>query len=169
MVTVIPHGVLFRSGAEGQIRAGFIKDDLIEAVIGLPTNIFYGASIPAALLVINRAKPINRKGKILFIEASNGFVKDGNKNRLRGEDITRIVDAFDSFDNVDKYAAVVELDTVKGNDCNLNISRYVDTAEIEEEIEIESVIAEIREIKEKADETEAKLNGYLRELGFDEI
>jgi type I restriction enzyme M protein len=169
MVTVIPHGVLFRSGAEGQIRTGFIKDDLIEAVIGLPTNIFYGASIPAALLVINKAKPVERKGKILFIEASSGFIKDGNKNRLRDEDITRIVDAFDTFENVDKYAAVVELDTVKGNDCNLNITRYVDTAELEEEIEIESAIAEIRHIKEKADETEAKLNGYLRDLGFGEI
>jgi len=169
MVTVIPHGVLFRGGAEGSIRQGFIKDDLIEAVIGLPTNIFYGASIPAALLVINKAKPAERKGKILFIEASSGFVKDGNKNRLRDEDITRIVETFDGFVDVDKYAAVVELAVVRTNDCNLNISRYVDTAELEDEIDIESVIAEIREIKEKAMETEARLNSYLRELGFDEL
>ncbi|NCA98678.1 MAG: type I restriction-modification system subunit M [Clostridia bacterium] len=169
MCTVIPHGVLFRSGAEGAIREGFIKDDLIEAVIGLPSNIFYGAGIPAALLVINKAKPVERKGKILFIEASSGFVKDGNKNKLRDEDITRIVEAFDNFVDVEKYAAVVELAAVKENDCNLNISRYVDTAEAEDEIDIAAVIAEIREIKEKAAETEARLNGYLSEIGFGEI
>lgn len=169
MVTVIPHGVLFRSGAEGQIRSGFIKDDLIEAVIGLPTNIFYGASIPAALLVINKSKPINRKGKILFIEASSGFIKDGNKNRLREEDIVRIVEAFDGFIDIEKYAKVVALDVVKANDGNLNISRYVDTTNIVNEIDIPIVIAEIRENKEKAAITEAKLNQYLRDLGFDEL
>ena len=169
MVTVIPHGVLFRGGAEGKIREGFIKDDLIEAVIGLPTNIFYGASIPAALLVINKAKPVERKGKILFIEASSGFVKDGNKNRLRDEDISRIVATFDQYEDIDKYAAVVDLTTVKFNDCNLNISRYVDTAEAEDEIDIDAVIAGIREIKQKSAVTEAKLNGCLRELGFDEL
>lgn len=169
MVTVIPHGVLFRGGAEGSIREGFIRDDLIEAVIGLPTNIFYGASIPAALLVINKSKPAERKSRILFIEASSGFVKDGNKNKLRDEDITRIVETFDGFVDVDKYAAVVDLAAVKANDGNLNISRYVDTAELEDEIDIESVIAEIREIKDKVAETEARLNSYLRELGFDEL
>jgi len=169
MVTVIPHGVLFRGGAEGSIREGFIRDDFIEAVIGLPSNIFYGAAIPAALLVINKDKGVARKGRILFIEASSGFVKDGNKNRLRDEDIARIVEAFDAYQDVEKYAAVVDLAKVKENDCNLNISRYVDTAEAEDEIDIESVIAEIREVKEKAAETEAKLNGYLRELGFEEL
>jgi len=169
MVTVIPHGVLFRAGAEGQIRAGFIKDDLIEAVIGLPTNIFYGASIPAALLVINKSKPTDRKNKILFIEASGGLIKDGNKNRLREEDISLIVKTFGDFEDVEKYAKVVDLDTVKANDCNLNISRYVDTASAEEEIDIASVISEIREIKEKSAITEAKLNEYLSELGYDEL
>jgi type I restriction enzyme M protein len=169
MVTVIPHGVLFRGGAEGAIREGFIKDDLIEAVIGLASNIFYGASIPAALLVINKAKPVERKGKVLFVDASGDYAKDGNKNRLRDEDIARIVTTFDGFADSEKYAAVVDLVTIKGNDCNLNISRYVDTAEAEEEIDIEGVIAEIRDIKEKASSTETKLNGYLRELGFNEL
>ena len=169
MVTVIPHGVLFRSGAEGQIRAGFIKDDLIEAVIGLPTNIFYGASIPAALLVINKSKPTERKNKILFIEASGGFIKDGNKNRLREEDISLIVKTFSDFEDVEKYAKVVDLDTVKAYDCNLNISRYVDTATTEDEIDIASVLEEIREIKEKSAVTESKLNEYLSELGYDEL
>jgi type I restriction enzyme M protein len=106
---------------------------------------------------------------ILFIEASSGFVKDGNKNKLRDEDITRIVETYDNFVDVEKYASVVELAAVKENDCNLNISRYVDTTEAEDEIDIEAVIAEIREIKEKSAETEARLNRYLSEIGFDEI
>lgn len=169
MVTVIPHGVLFRGGAEGKVREGFIRDDLVEAVIGLASNIFYGASIPAALLVINKAKPAGRKGKILFIDAGEDYVKNGNKNKLRDEDIARIVETFDAFGDVERYASVADLETVRKNDCNLNISRYVDTSEPEEEIDISAVIADIREIKEKAAVTEAKLNGYLRELGFDEI
>lgn len=169
MVTVIPHGVLFRGGGEGKIREGFIKDDLIEAVVGLASNIFYGASIPAALLVINKDKPAERKGKILFIDASRDFVKNGNKNRLRDEDILRIVTTFDYFEDVEKYAAVVDVTVIQGNDCNLNISRYVDTTEAEDEIDIASVIAKIREIKRKSADTEEKLNGYLCELGFDEL
>lgn len=93
----------------------------------------------------------------------------GNKNMLRVEDIARIVETFDGYADVNKYAAVVDLAAVKANDCNLNITRYVDTADAEDEIDIESVITEIREIKEKATGTEAKLNSYLRELGFDDL
>ena len=166
MGTVIPHGVLFRGGAEGTIRQGFIKDDLIEAVIGLPSNIFYGASIPGALLIINKRKPQRRKGKIMFIDASQGFVKDGNKNKLREEDVQKIVSTFDTFADVDKYAVVVDLETIKGNEYNLNISRYVDTTEEEDEIDIAAIIEDIQVIKIKSLETELKLNGYLKELGF---
>ncbi|QGU00344.1 Type I restriction-modification system, DNA-methyltransferase subunit M [Candidatus Syntrophocurvum alkaliphilum] len=167
--TVVPHGVLFRGGAEGNVRKGFLKDDLIEAVIGLPANIFYGTSIPAALLIINKDKPIERKDKVLFIDASKGFIKDGNKNKLRDEDIERIVQAFDKFENVDKFATVVDRNTIEGHDYNLNISRYVDTTQEEEEVDIEAVLKDIREINSKIDETEDKLNGYLKELGFEEI
>lgn len=169
MGTVVPHGVLFRGGAEGKIREGFIKDDLIEAVIGLPANVFYGTGIPAAVVIINKNKPVERKGKILFIDASQGFAKDGNKNKLRDEDIARITQVFDSFVDEEKYATVVDLATIKENDCNLNISRYVDTSVEEEEIDIEAVLGEIRELKIKSAETEKKLNEYLRELGFGEI
>ncbi|MFZ3590346.1 type I restriction-modification system subunit M [Bacillus sp. DJP31] len=167
--TVVPHGVLFRGGSEGSIRKGFLKDDLVEAVIGLPSNIFYGTSIPAALLIINKNKPVERKGKVLFIDASAGFVKDGNKNKLRVEDITKIAEAFDSFDDVEKFASVVDLKTIEENDYNLNISRYVDTTEEEEIVNIEAVISEIKEIKGKYNETEKKLNLYLKELGFEEL
>lgn len=166
MGTVVPHGVLFRGGAEGKIREGLLKDDLIEAIIGLPQNIFYGTGIPAALLIINKDKDSTRKHKVLFIDASSGFLKDGNKNKLRDEDIEKIVAAFDKFETVDKYAEVVEIKTIEENDYNLNISRYVDTSEEEEEIDIDLVLDEIRELKFKIIDNEEKLNGYLEELGF---
>lgn len=169
MGTVIPHGVLFRGGAEGKIRKGFIKDDLIEAVIGLPANVFYGTGIPAALLIINKSKPQERKGKVLFIDASQGFVKDGNKNKLRDEDVEKIIQTFDEFQDVDKYAEVADIEPIKENDYNLNISRYVDTTEEEEPVDIPAVIKEIQELKASFKETEKKLNGYLKELGFEEI
>jgi type I restriction enzyme M protein len=167
--TVVPHGVLFRGGGEGSIRKGFLKDDLIEGVIGLPPNVFYGTSIPAAFLIINKNKPLERKGKVLFIDASEGFVKDGNKNKLREEDIKRVTEAFTAFHDVEKFASVVDLKTIEANEYNLNISRYVDTTEDEEEVDIEAIISEIREIKGTYLETEKKLNGYLKELGFEEL
>ena len=167
MASVVPHGVLFRGSAEGKIRKGFIDDDLIEAVIGVPSNIFYGTGIPAAILVLNKAKSEDRKGKILFIDGSNDFVKEGNKNKLRDEDIEKIVSTFDAFEDVEKYATVVDIETIKENDCNLNISRYVDTTEEEEQVDIQKVLGEIAELEKKEAETKEKLNGYLKELGFD--
>lgn len=169
MASVVPHGVLFRGGAEGKIREGFLKDDLIEAIIGLPQNIFYGTGIPAAIIVINKNKREDRRNKVLFIDGSNHFVKDGNKNRVRVEDIDKIVRAFDEYIDVEKYANVVEIDAIKENDYTLNISRYVDTSEEEEEINIEEVIQDISQLKFKMANTEEKLNGYLTELGFDVI
>lgn len=169
MASVVPHGVLFRGGSEGKIREGFLKDDLIEAVIGLPQNIFYGTSIPAAILVINKNKTVDRKETVLFIDCSQGFIKDGNKNILREEDIDNIVKAYDGYKDIEKYTAVVSISSIKENDYNLNISRYVDKSEEEVEIDIEAVIEEIKELKEKSDETEKKLNEYLAELGFEGI
>lgn len=169
MGTVVPHGVLFRGSSEGKIRTGILNDDLIEAVIGLPQNIFYGTGIPAALLIINKDKAEERKNKVLFIDASQGFIKDGNKNKLRDEYIEKIITTFDNFENVEKYAEVVELDTIKENDYNLNISRYVDTTEEEEPVDIDLVLQDIRELKMKIADNEEKLNGYLEELGFDII
>lgn len=169
MASVVPHGVLFRGGAEKKIRAGFLKDDLIEAVIGLPQNIFYGTGIPAAILVMNKNKPEDRRGNVLFIDGSNDFVKDGNKNKLRDEDIEKIVKTFDEFKDVEKYASVVDLTTIKENDNNLNISRYVDTTEEEPEVDINAVIKEIKELEAKEKENKEKVNEYLKELGFEEI
>lgn len=167
MASVVPHGVLFRGSSEGKIRKGFIEDDLIEAVIGLPQNIFYGTGIPAAIIVLNKAKTEERQGKILFIDGSNDFVKDGNKNKLREEDIDKIVEVFDNYVDVEKYATVVDIKTIEENDFNLNISRYVDTTEEEELVDIQGVLEEIKELEVKEAETKEKLNGFLKELGFD--
>ncbi|HEY8892909.1 MAG TPA: type I restriction-modification system subunit M [Clostridium sp.] len=169
MASVVAHGVLFRSGAEGKIREGFIKDDLIEAIIGVPQNMFYGTGIPAAILVINKNKTEQKRNKILFIDGSNDFAKDGSKNKLRNEDIEKIVNTFDEYIDVEKYANVVEMEAIKENDYNLNISRYVDTSEEEEEVDIETVIDEINELGIKENEIGLMLNGYLKELGFEEI
>lgn len=169
MASVVPHGVLFRGGAEGAIRKGLLEDDLYEAVIGFPQNLFYGASIPAAVIILNKNKPAEKKGKVLFIDASEGFVKDGNKNKLREEDMARIVKAYEAFNDEEKYAKLVELDEIKENDYNLNISRYVDTSEEEEEIDIQAVIRRISEGEKELSDSKEKINSFLEKLGFEKI
>ncbi|MTI71436.1 MAG: type I restriction-modification system subunit M [Firmicutes bacterium] len=169
MATVVPHGVLFRGGAEGKIRKKMLQDDLFEAVIGLPSNLFYGTGIPAAVIVLNKNKPEAKKDKVLFIEASKGYEKDGNKNRLTDENIEKIVDAYDKYKEIDKYANVIDLDEIKENDYNLNIARYVDTTEPEPEVDIESVVKRISDREEKLSRSKNKINDFLEELGFDKI
>ena len=169
MATVVPHGILFRSGEEGKIRQGLLADDLFEAVIGLPQNLFYGASIPASVIILNKNKPEHKKGKVLLIEASNGFIKDGNKNKLREEDIQAIVAAYETFEDKEKYARLATLEEIQKNDYNLNITRYVDTSEEEDEIDIEEVIGRIAEREEDLTASKEKLNTFLEQLGFGRI
>lgn len=166
MGTVMPHGVLFRGGTEGKIREGIIKEDIIEAVIGLPPNIFYGTSIPAALLIINKNKPPDKKDKILFINASSGFEKVGNKNKLREEDLEKIVKTFDEYKDVDKYTKIITREEIKENDFTLNISRYIDTNNEEEAINVPEIIKELKNLKINEAEIESKLIEYLNELGY---
>ncbi len=169
MASVVPHGILFRGGEEGKIRQGILEDDLIEAVIGFPQNLFYGASIPASVIILNKNKPAEKKGKVLFIEASKGFIKEGNKNKLRPEDIDHIVKAYEAFKDEEKFAKVATLEDIKKNDYNLNITRYVDTSEEEEEIDIEQVIGRISEREKELAESKEKLNSFLQQLGFERI
>ncbi len=169
MATVVPHGILFRGGEEGRIRQGLLIDDLFEAVIGFPQNLFYGASIPASVIILNKSKPEHKKGKVLFIEASQGFSKNGNKNILRPIDIDHIVNAYDAFTDEEKFARVVDLEEIKKNDYNLNITRYVDTSVEEEEINIEEVIGRISEREQELAESKEKLNAFLEQLGFERI
>lgn len=130
---VVPHGVLFRGGAEGKIRTKLIEENLLEAVIGLPSNLFFGTGIPAAILIFNRGK---QTSEVLFIDASREFQEGKNQNRLRPEDQVKIFTTFDQWQTVDKYSYVSTLDEIKENDFNLNIPRYVDTFEEEEEVDI---------------------------------
>ncbi|MCP8848506.1 type I restriction-modification system subunit M [Latilactobacillus curvatus] len=143
MAIVLPHGVLFRGAAEGKIRQTLIEKNYLDAVIGLPANLFYGTSIPTTILVFKK----NRQVKdVLFIDASSDFEKAKNQNNLRDSDVDKIVAAYKSRKDVDKYAHVATVDEIKENDFNLNIPRYVDTFEEEEPIDIDEVKKEIAAI-----------------------
>jgi len=168
MAVVMPHGVLFRGAAEGEIRRGILQDDLLEAVVGLPTNLFYGAGIPATVLVLSREKPVKRRRRVLFIEASREFKIGTTQNYLRDEDIAKIAATFHAFTESDKYSRIVALDEIAGNDFNLNISRYVETAEAAEKVDVAAAIAKLRELEKARAAAEAKMNGYLKELGYGE-
>ena len=164
---VMPHGVLFRGSSEGKIRQGLLEDDLFEAVIGLAPNLFYGTGIPASILVLNRDKPATRKGTLLFIDASGEFEEGSNQNRLRDQDIDDISRTFHAYADVEKYARVVPLAEIEANDWNLNISRYVDTSEDEERINVAAAVRKLRELERVRAVAEATMNRYLAELGFD--
>ena len=163
---VMPHGVLFRGSAEGKIRHGLLQEDLFEAVIGLPPNLFYGTGIPASILVLNRAKPSARQGKVLFIDASGEFDEGSNQNRLRDQDIGHISTTFHQYAQVNKYARVVPLTEIEQNDWNLNISRYVDTSEEEQHIDLAAAVQKLRELERNRAVAEATMNRYLTELGY---
>ena len=162
---VMPHGVLFRGSAEGKIRQGLLQEDLFEAVIGLAPNLFYGTGIPASVLVLNRDKPSARRGKVLFIDASGEFEEGSNQNGLRDQDIEHIANTFHAYADVEKYARVVPLAEIEQNDWNLNISRYVDTSEEEERIDVADAVRKLRELEEQRAEAEAAMNRFLEELG----
>ncbi|WP_293931770.1 type I restriction-modification system subunit M [Iodobacter sp.] len=128
MGVVMPHGVLFRGSSEKAIRQGILNDDLLEAVIGLPAGLFYGTGIPASLLIINKAKPAERKGKVLFINGELDYAEGKNQNSLRSSDIAKIVTTFEQYSDIKRYAKVVTLAEISDNDYNLNIRRYADTS-----------------------------------------
>jgi len=163
---VMPHGVLFRGSSEGAIRQGLLREDLFEAVIGLPPNLFYGTGIPASILIMSRAKRSGRKGKVLFIEASREYREGSNQNYLRDEDVKRIAATFREYKDVERYARVASLEEVERNDGNLNISRYLETAEAVEKIDVASSIAKLREAEEIRNRATERLNRFLRGLGY---
>lgn len=138
---ILPHGVLFRGNAEAEIRRNIIKKGYIKAIIGLPANLFYGTGIPACIIVLDKENAATRQG-IFMIDASKGFLKDGNKNRLRHQDIHKIVDVFTKGMEVPKYARMVSLaEIAEKNDYNLNIPRYIDSSEIED---VQDIAAHLR-------------------------
>ena len=163
---VMPHGVLFRGAAEGKIREGLLREDLFEAVIGLPPNLFYGTGIPASILVLNPDKAAARRDKVLLIDASGEFEGGSNQNRLRDQDIEHIAATFHAYADVEKYARVVPLAEIQQNDWNLNIGRYVDTSEEEEHIDVADAVQKLRNLERERAAVEATMNHYLAELGY---
>lgn len=160
---IVPHGVLFRGSAEQKIRQQLIEENLLEAVIGLPSNLFYGTGIPAAILIFNKAKTTE---DIIFIDASKGFEDGKRQNKLRTKDIDKIVNTFKAFETTDKYSSVVKPSEVAENDYNLNIPRYVDTFEEEEPVDIPAVQQKIEKLEEELVEVRAEMNAHLKELGY---
>jgi type I restriction enzyme M protein len=176
MAVVLPHGVLFRGGEEGKIRTGLLQGtkelpgDRVEAIIGLPSALFYNTGIPACVLILNKQKPENLKNKVIVIDASNEFAEGKNQNSLRPQDIEHIHDAhsaaFHNNAEEEKYCRVVELAEIEENDFNLNIARYIDTSEPEPVVDITAVLAELGVISGQLTEVDLELEGYLAELGL---
>ncbi|MBN8646749.1 MAG: type I restriction-modification system subunit M [Caulobacterales bacterium] len=162
MGVVVPHGVLFRAASEKEIRKGIINDDYLDAVIGLPSGLFYGTGIPAALLIIDKNKPEVRKNKIIFINAELEYEEGKNQNKLREIDIEKIIKTYDEYQDTKRYSKVVELEQIKENDYNLNIRRYADTSPPPEQFDTRAILNGGVPISEINDD-------YIQEtlMGFD--
>ncbi|WP_034919691.1 type I restriction-modification system subunit M [Gillisia sp. CAL575] len=134
---ILPHGVLFRGNAEAEIRENLIRKGYIKGIIGLPANLFYGTGIPACIILIDKENAQNRKG-IFMVDAGKGFIKDGNKNRLREQDIHRVADVFNNQENIPGFSKMVSLTDIEANEFNLNIPRYIESQETEDIQDIEA-------------------------------
>lgn len=161
---VVPHGVLFRGASEGKIRQSLIDDNLLDAVIGLPSNLFFGTSIPAAILIFKKKKKDN---SVLFIDASREFQDGKNQNALRKQDIEKIVKTYKKRESVAKYSYRATQDDLIKNEYNLNIPRYIDTFEEETEIDINAVQKEIDQLEKELSNIQTQMKDYLKELGYD--
>lgn len=165
MAVVLPHGVLFRGAAELQIRKYLIESkNYLDAVIGLPANIFYGTSIPTCILVFKKCR--ENPENVLFIDASNHFEKVKTQNILREEHIDKIIDTYRNRTQIEKYSYCAAMEEIAANDFNLNIPRYVDTFEQEEEIDIHEVMKEIKSLEAKRAELDKEIESYFKELGL---
>lgn len=160
---VVPHGVLFRGGSEGKIRQQLIEQNLLETIVGLPVNLFYGTGIPAAILIFNYGK---KTSDVLFIDASRDFEQGKNQNRLRDCDIEKIVEAYKDFQTVEKYAYRATFNEIQENNFNLNIPRYVDTFEEDDDIDIQAVQKEIEGLEEELNKVKEEMSVYLKEFGI---
>lgn len=162
---VVPHGVLFRGGAEGKIRKAFIEENLLDAVIGLPPNLFFGTGIPACILVFRRDR--RNCTDVLFIDASREFLQDKNQNLIREEvEVAKIVKAYQERQTIDKYAYVAAREEIREYDCNLNIPRYVDTYKEEKEILIPAVQKRIEQLEGELAKVRTEMAECLKDLGL---
>ena len=160
---IVPHGVLFRGGAEGKIRQKLVEENLLDGVIGLPANLFFGTGIPAAILLFKKGR---KTTDVMFVDASREFDDGKNQNRLRAQDIERIVAAFKGRKTIAKYAHKATAEEVKENEYNLNIARYVDTFEEPAEADLAAIIAEIRRLENALTDTREAIRKQLAGLGL---
>lgn len=166
MAVVLPHGVLFRSGAEGEIRRVIVeKHNVLDAVIGLPANIFYGTGIPTAILVMRKDRAPG--DPVLFVDASSCFEKGKNQNRLTGAHVERIVEAYRARREEERFSHLASLEEIRANEFNLNIPRYVDSFEAEEQVDLAAVTAELRRIEADMAPIDAKIRAFCAELGLE--
>jgi len=171
---ICSQGVLFRGGEEGKIRKNMIvgstetnlQGDVIEGIIALPQKMFWGTSIPACILVLNKNKPAKRKNKIIFIYSAKDFEEGKNRNKLRKEDIKKIVSAFDKFEDVDKYCHVADREELEENEFNLNVPRYVDISEPEEQIDIQEAYDDLKDTYSEQDKLKKLVEADLKELNI---
>lgn len=163
MAIILPHGVLFRGGVEERIRTKLLKDGHVDTVIGLPANLFYSTGIPVCILVLKKCK---KPDDVLFINAADGFVKGKKQNQLSDAHIARIVETYQHRREADKYSRRVPMAEIEANDWNLNISRYVSTAEAEPEIDLAATHEQLVEIDAALRAATAKHNTFLAELGL---
>lgn len=166
MAVVVPHGVLFRGGAEGKIRRKILEDDLIEAVVGLGQNLFYGTGIPAAVLYLNRAKAADRTGKVLIVNGEKHVVPGKNQNALSAENVDALAGAVEAWADVDLFCKVVDLEAIAKNDFNLNLTRYVQTEPPPPPIDVKAEVATLQTLLAERDAAEAKMLKFLKELGY---
>jgi len=166
MAIILPHGVLFRGGTEERIRTKLLKDGHIDTVIGLPANLFYSTGIPVCILVLKKCK---KPGDVLFINASEHFVKGKRQNQLTSEHIIKIIETYKHRTEENRYSRRVSMEVIEQNDFNLNITRYVSTSVAEEEIDLDAVHAELMKVEEEIRKATKEHNTYLKELGLKEL
>ena len=165
MAVVMPHGVLFRSGTESHIREFIVRDkNYLDAVIGLPSNLFFGTGIPACIMVFKKCR--ENPDNVIFIDASQNFTKGVNQNKLQGEDILKIVNTYNDRKDDDRYSFVASIEMIKENDYNLNIPRYVDTFEEEERIDLDEVSADIKKLETEEKAVDKQISNFVKELGI---
>lgn len=174
---VLDNGVLFRGRSEGKIRKKALQDDLVEAVVALPENLFYNTSSPGCILIMNREKPEDREGEVLFVYAEDRETRESgvtvyeelsNQNRLTLDGVEKIVSTYREWREEPHHSRVATLDEIEENDWNLNVPRYVDTTEPEEPIDVTQKLAELKEAEGERDHTEDELMRYMEELGYDD-
>jgi type I restriction enzyme M protein len=163
---ICSQGVLFRGNEEVKIRENMIKEDIIEGVVALPPKLFYGTGIPGCVLILNKNKPAKRKSKIIFIYAARDYEEGKVRNLLREEDIQKIDSAFTKYEEIAGYSHIADFKELRENEYNLNVPRYVDISEGEEEIDIQRTIYELKKLEKEKQDIEVQVTKNLSELGF---